>query len=69
MGRLATTALALLVLVLPAAAAQGGDNFWVGMNGPQGGDVIALAANGSEVFAGTQGGGVFRGTRATPGST
>ena len=48
----------VLALVVPGVAAA--DDFWVGTNGPQGGDVIALAANGTEVFAGTQGGGVFR---------
>src|SRR5438874_119588 len=61
MRRLAIVVLALFALVLPAAA-RGGDNFWLGTNGPQGGDVIAMAANGSTVFAGTQGGGVFRST-------
>jgi photosystem II stability/assembly factor-like uncharacterized protein len=61
MRRLAVIVGALGALVL-AGAAPAGDNFWVGTNGPQGGDVMALAANGSEVFAGTQGGGVFRST-------
>ena len=61
MRRLAIIVGALCALVL-AGAAPAGDNFWVGTNGPQGGDVMALAANGSEVFAGTQGGGVFRST-------
>src|SRR5436190_6391051 len=59
MRRLALIAGALLTLALPGAASAG-DNFWVGTNGPQGGDVMALAASETEVFAGTQGGGVFR---------
>src|ERR1051325_12154686 len=59
MRRLAVIVGALCALVLCGTAAAG-DDFWVGTNGPPGADVIALAANGSEVFAGTQGGGVFR---------
>src|ERR1043165_4599232 len=61
MRRLAVIVGALCALVLCGTAAAG-DDFWVGTNGPPGADVIALAANGSEVFAGTQGGGVFRST-------
>src|ERR671935_229329 len=62
MRRLATIALALLVLVLPAAA-RGDGNFWAQTNGPQGGDAMALATNSNgDVFVGTQGGGVFRST-------
>src|SRR5687767_12061808 len=66
---LAVALLALLVAVLPAAAESrepGGKftpigAFWVGTNGPQGGDGIALATSpNGHVFVGTQGGGVFR---------
>src|SRR3954470_1431481 len=42
---------------------NGGQNFWTQTNGPQGGDGIALARNSAgHLFAGTQGGGVFRST-------
>src|SRR5438046_8385482 len=37
------------------------DNFWASTGGPQGGDVATLVTNANGfVFAGTQGGGVFR---------
>ncbi len=35
---------------------------WTQTNGPEGGKITALVLNGSTVFAGTQGGGVFRST-------
>jgi hypothetical protein len=50
-------ALGLLVLFAHAARAQ-----WVQTNGPGGGNIWALAISGSNIFAGTAGGGVFLST-------
>ncbi len=40
----------------------GQSDAWTQTNGPEGGKITALVVNGSKVFAGTQGGGVFRST-------
>jgi hypothetical protein len=46
------------LLGLPAS----GQNLWTQTNGPQGGDGIAARNSLGHLFAGTQGGGVFRST-------
>jgi photosystem II stability/assembly factor-like uncharacterized protein len=51
-----------LVLVLCFDLAQAQDIRWQQTNGPYGGDVKCFAQNGSTLFAGTDGGGVFRST-------
>ena len=33
---------------------------WIQTNGPYGGDILCFAVNGSNLFAGTDGGGVWR---------
>ena len=50
------------VLLLTFCAASKGMSQWVPTNGPYGGNVTALAVNGSDLFAGTASGGVFLST-------
>lgn len=65
--------LGLAISGILLACTNEGFSQWVQTNGPYGGDITCLAAVGSEIYAGTSGGGVFRsnnnGTSWTAAST
>src|SRR4030095_10678234 len=52
----------LLLILLAATNAQQLSAQWVQTNGPGGGTILSLAVNGTDLYAGTDGGGVYHST-------